>query len=138
MLHAIANKLSLEGEDNLRQISEEEIDAEIILHEFRAGFASWKESTLTSPSKRHLGHYKALFAADSWDEEKDGPDLRERILQIPHRILQIALRLGRPPPRWTNCISCILEKDPGSPKLTRLRIIHLYEADLNLMMKILW
>ena len=40
--------------------------------------------------------------------------------------------------RWTKCVSCVIENDQGSPRLTRLRIIHLYEADLNLMTKYLW
>jgi hypothetical protein len=28
------------------------------------GFKSWKESTTTSPSGRHLDHYKSLISAD--------------------------------------------------------------------------
>ncbi len=35
-------------------------------------------------------------------------------------------------------MSCHIEKDAGSPKLHRLRIIHIYEADLNLCLKLLW
>ena len=30
--------------------------------EIKAGFSKWPEQTSTSPSGRHLGHYKALFA----------------------------------------------------------------------------
>ena len=30
----------------------------------------------------------------------------------------------------------MIEKDPGCPKINRLRVIHLYECDLNLMLGI--
>jgi hypothetical protein len=36
------------------------IDCEIKEELFISGFKKWKESTLTSPSGRHLGHYKAI------------------------------------------------------------------------------
>lgn len=32
----------------------------------------------------------------------------------------------------------MIEKDSGSPKINRLRIIHLFEADYNLFLKIMW
>ena len=115
-----------------------EMDATITLEEFKLGFKSWNENTSTSPSERHLGHYKALLAPDTWNKEKDGSNPGERILCIHHRIVQIALMMGIQPPRWNTCISCILKKDPGSPKLSCLRIIYLYEADLNLTLKMLW
>eukprot|EP00957_Ditylum_brightwellii_P027693 2093487-Ditylum_brightwellii.AAC.1 len=32
----------------------------------------------------------------------------------------------------------MLEKDPGSPKLHRLQIIVIVEADMNMIMKVIW
>ncbi|KAI2493732.1 hypothetical protein MHU86_20802 [Fragilaria crotonensis] len=32
----------------------------------------------------------------------------------------------------------MIEKDPGRPRINRLRIIHLFEADYNLFLKIMW
>jgi hypothetical protein len=38
--------------------------------------------------------------------------------------------------RWQRVANLMLEKDFGIPKIHRLRIIHLYEADLNFLMGI--
>ena len=35
------------------------------------GFRKWRESTSTSPSGRHLGHYKALLRAELEEENED-------------------------------------------------------------------
>jgi hypothetical protein len=40
--------------------------------------------------------------------------------------------------RWCNAVNVMIEKDIGQPKLTRLRIIHLFEAALNFFLKLLW
>ena len=34
--------------------------------------------------------------------------------------------------RWKTIVTKMIEKDPGSPKINRLRVIHLYKCDLNL------
>ena len=36
----------------------------------KQGFSKWKESTSTSPSYRHLGHYKALLVSDGRDNNE--------------------------------------------------------------------
>jgi hypothetical protein len=47
-------------------------------------------------------------------------------------------------PEWNNhqqmeqAVNIMIEKDPGAPLITRLRIIHPFEADLNLFLKLQW
>jgi hypothetical protein len=36
------------------------------------------------------------------------------------------------------CFWSVLEKDPETPKIHRLRVIHLYEADYNLILGVKW
>lgn len=89
------------------------------------GFNGWRESTSTSPSGRHLGHYKALI---------QDPDLLTCFTQF----LNIALFHGIALPRWCNATNVLIEKDAGRPCINRLRIIHLFEADFNFLLKIIW
>lgn len=89
------------------------------------GFKSWKESTTTSPSGRHLGHYKAII---------QDPIL----LSCLCKFLNIVISRGISVPRWCNAVNVLIEKDQGQPRINRLRIIHLFEADYNLFLKIMW
>ena len=89
------------------------------------GFQSWSESTSTSPSGRHLGHYKSLIQ-------------HEVLLKCLVLFLNIAISRGIAIPRWSNATNVLIEKDPGSPRINRLRIIHLFEADLNFFLKLQW
>jgi hypothetical protein len=54
--------------------------------DFKDALHRWKESTSTSPSGRHLGHYSSLLKIinNETDEIADG------ILQLHHTMLQIA------------------------------------------------
>ena len=43
----------------------------ISVEDMTSGFRKWKESTTTSPSHRHLGHYKSFLVSDSNDENPE-------------------------------------------------------------------
>ncbi|KAI2510294.1 hypothetical protein MHU86_4172 [Fragilaria crotonensis] len=93
--------------------------------DFKKGILSWKESTTTSPSGRHLGHYKALV---------QDPILLDSMAKF----LNIVVTRGISIPRWQKAVNVMIEKDKGDPKINRLRIIHLFEADYNLFLKLTW
>jgi len=77
-----------------------------------------RESTATSPFGLHIGHYK--IACD--DDE---------ILEIHRKLLLLPFIHCFVPDRWTSTVQCMLEKDPGRPWIHRLRIIELFDAQVN-------
>ena len=73
------------------------ISIDIDQDDFLQIFSKWKESTTTSPSGRHLGHYKAILGS---------PDLIEY-----HCIMaSLPLHFGFTPTRWSKAIQIMLEK----------------------------
>ena len=36
--------------------------------------------------------------------------------------------------RWQEILTCMIQKDPGSAKIHRLQVLHLYEWDFNLLL----
>jgi hypothetical protein len=92
--------------------------------DFIYSIKGWKESTSTSG--RHLGHYKALI---------HDPTLLTFYVLFLNTLVSNGMALER----WQNAVNVLIEKDPdGEPKLNRLRIIHLFEADYNFVLKLLW
>ncbi len=113
------------------------LPSDITAKDISNGFRVWKEMTSTSPSNRHLGHYKALLSLDGREDNDSTTHLAEDIMDIHHRMTAICAKLGISLHRWQEVVTAMLEKDNGSPKLHRLRVIHLLEADLNLLIKII-
>ena len=89
------------------------------------GFRKWKETTTTSPSGRHLSHYKAIITD-------------KVLLHGLTTFLNITITNGQVITRWCNPVIIMIEKDSGKPKVNRLQIIHLFEADFNLFLKLQW
>jgi Reverse transcriptase (RNA-dependent DNA polymerase) len=61
-----------------------------------------------------------------------------KIMEVYYHIASAALNWGISLARWQNSITTTIEKQPGCPQINKLRVIHLYKADYNLMLKILW
>ena len=99
------------------------INKPVTAGEFRHYFKKKRECTESSPSGRHIGHYKAIL------EHEDLVDLLVSMLNI-------GINTGCALSRWQQTVSVMLEKDKGSPKIDRLRIIQLFEADYNFLLSL--
>jgi hypothetical protein len=123
-----------------------EIPAIVILDKIKGKFNNWKETTSTSPiTKQHLGHYQCL----AWliDQEKENnvePDavvlvLRaKKILNAHFLLVAYLVKFGISLTQWQNEVNSVIEKEPGSPRIHWLQVIHLYEANYNLILSIFW
>jgi hypothetical protein len=120
-----------------------EIDDHISTDDFEQDFKHWNEATSTSPSGRHLGHYKAILALRHLepDKDEDGNPIEttsQLILEAITTVARLAIRKGLILDRWLNVTNVMIELIPGKPFLNKLRVIHLFEADFNLCLRILW
>ena len=112
--------------------------------EFEKKIQTWRETTTTSPSGRHLGHYKALFIKPLPDSEQEipgQPTFAEKQTLIRRSILAIlnyCLHTGHSLHRWQTIVNTMIFKETGNYKINRLRVIHIYEADFNLLLAIKW
>lgn len=126
----------------------DQITHEITMEEFRGKMKSWRESTTTSPSGRHLGRYKALFVnvpSDHEDTQSETPhsatslaDKQAYIAKLILSILNYCLRQMYVLQRWKTVVNVMILKEPSNYRIHRLRVIHLYEADYNAMCAIKW
>ena len=114
-----------------------DLSVELSNDDISKGLRVWKEITSTSPSNRHLGHYKALLSPDGREQNETTKYIAEDIMEVHSKMTALCAKLGISLHRWQDVVTAMLEKDTGSPKLHRLRVIHLLEADLNLLIKII-
>jgi hypothetical protein len=115
-----------------------DIEEKISFEEFKKGLEKWKERTTTSPSGRHLGHYKLLLRLPVYIDDKKQVNISEHLLFLYYQVATLASKLGETLNRWTIVSTCMIEKIMGNPRIDKLRVIHLFEADYNLLLKIVW
>lgn len=108
-----------------------------------SGFGKWREATTTSPSAKHLGIYKTLVQYHQLAERQkikqtipeNMSDIATKALQIQHLLINLAIIHTHTYERWKVIHNFFIEKTPGVPLINKLRVIHLYEADWNLILK---
>lgn len=89
---------------------------------------------------RHLGCYKSLIAINSnsskYSEAQPDPGLE--ILKVTFHSSAEAFQTGITLSRYTNITTCKIKKIQGTPGINKLLIMRLYEADYNVMNKLIW
>jgi hypothetical protein len=94
----------------------------------------------------HLGHHKTLIKPFHPDNPPANtpPELLELesqrldVIQAQVDLLNLAIKNQYTYERWHNVVNFLLAKEPGIPRCQKLRAIHLYEADLNALIRIKW
>ena len=94
-----------------------------------------RESTASAPGG-HYRHYKT--AAVVAKLPKRHTDYWPLLADIYAIMTSMPLKHGFAPTRWQKCIDAILEKIPGRPRIEKLRIIMLYGAKFNFVLKLFW
>ena len=108
------------------------ISAEISRQDFISAITVWNENTSTSPSGRHLGHYKLLVNVLKDPAAK--PDTKTKaseIIDLFVSLLNLASTKGFALDRWKKVVNVMIYKKPGVYLINKLRVIHLFEADYN-------
>jgi hypothetical protein len=92
---------------------------------------------------RHLGRYKALFSKGAYNVEDE--DEREQfaskqfdITKLIISVMNYCIESGYVLDRWKTVINTMILKDVGNVKIHQLRVIHIYEADFNLLLAVKW
>ena len=121
-----------------RQLNKE-IDPSITLEDFKDFYLHWNVGTSTSPSGRHLSHLHALFQPtglpdDTRETTQLFNDTKESLWLAHYTCINYSTRFGYCFNRWRTVVNTMIEKEPGNPLLHRLRVIHLYENDYNLLL----
>jgi hypothetical protein len=78
-----------------------------------------------------------------WKDSDDPDDValeskRTALVKAHVHLINYALSHGYALQRWKTVVNIMIFKEPGNHKIHRLRVIHLYEADYNLILGTQW
>jgi hypothetical protein len=120
------------------------IPAPLTFVSFSGKLSVWKGKTTTSPSGRHLGRYNALFTRGIYNENEHPDEFKafesqqKEIAKLILQIINYCIETGHVLNRWKQIVNTMIFKDTGVHHIHRLRVIHIYEADLNLVLAVKW
>jgi hypothetical protein len=95
---------------------------------------SRKPSNLVTAYCNQRGEFSDLSA----DIQTSTQEMAEQILRMTHGLAAVVASHGFFLHRWIQVVNVMIYKKPGCVELDKLRVIHLFEADLNLMIGILF
>lgn len=105
------------------------------------GFKKWRETTCTSPSGRHLGHYRSLVPASDdrikvlEDDDTTDEANRKDLLSIVGDVIRLSIIHTVPLSRWCTIHNLFLRKKANDSRVHRHRVIHIQEADWTFIFK---
>ena len=87
------------------------------MQEFVRRLRRWKESTSTSPSRCHLGHYKALLPPSNFDPKEFITTPEGKILSVHLSMLNFCARTGYSLQRWQKIVTMMIPKEFNASSL---------------------
>jgi hypothetical protein len=127
---------------HLRRKTDRLLRGRITTSEFVGKLKSWNEKTSTSPSGIHLGHYHVLWRKHGLPDNHADEDLITNgqiyLLDFHVALMNYALKFGYSFSRWQNVVNVMILKEAGNPKIHRIRVLHLWEANYNGLLAIKW
>jgi hypothetical protein len=97
----------------------------VTTEDFHSFWDTAKESTSSSKSGRHFGHYKAACSDPT-------------LVSLHVNNINLAVNGGVPLSRWKKGVTVLLEKVAGNNNIAKLRAICLLEADFNWWLKVIF
>ena len=120
----------------------DEIKDTITIEEWTEKIRTWPEKTSTSPSGFHLSHSKALVNPISIEDDDDATaqleQQRHQLIEWQVTMLNLAISHCYSLSRWKHIVNVMILKEPNNHRIHRLRVIHLYEQDYNLILAVKW
>jgi Reverse transcriptase (RNA-dependent DNA polymerase) len=90
------------------------------------------------PQWTTLGALQSVNQTTSLDTTNPDINLSNTLLDLYYKVSTTAANLGKPLDRWGQISTCMIEKIIGIPRIDKLRVINLFEADFNMLLKIMW